>query len=307
MTRFATLDIGTNTVLMLVAEARGGQFVPVVERGEITRLGRGVDLTRRLDPAAMDQTVAALSRFADEARALGVAGMACVATSAARDAQNGEDFLGRVRRDAGIVPEIISGDLEALLSYEAARRDLGAQNPLVVLDIGAGSTELVFGESGRVTFERSFDLGSVRLTERHVRGDPPSAPERREIERALDEAFAPLPAPPAGFTFVGVAGTVTTLCAVARGIDSLDPTQVHLARLSSDEVRRTCDRLFALPLAERKKLPGMPEKRADVIAAGSLVLERALARLGATGLVVSDHGLRWGLLYHRFGAALAPT
>lgn len=301
MPRYATLDVGTNTVLMLVAEARGGHFEPVAERMAITRLGRGVDATGRLDPLAIDETVGAIAHFAAEARSLGATGLACVATSAARDAANGAEFLARVQREAGLTAEIISGDLEARLSYEAAARDLGRATPMAVLDIGAGSTELVFAEGGRITFARSFDLGSVRLTERHVRGDPPSPSERRAIAEALDQAFASLPPPPAGFTLLGIAGTVTTVFTVARGLAEWDPEKVHLGRLSAPEVRRECDRLFALSVDQKRRLPGMPEKRADVIAAGSLVLERAMARLGAGEVVISDRGIRWGLLYERFG------
>jgi exopolyphosphatase/guanosine-5'-triphosphate,3'-diphosphate pyrophosphatase len=307
MPRYATLDVGTNTVLLLVAEPSGGRFVPVAERMEITRLGRGVDRTGRLADEAIDDTVAAITRFAAEARSLGASGIACIATSAARDAMNGAVFLERVQHEAGIQAEIIPGDLEAQLSFEAATRDLGASAPMVVLDIGGGSTELVYGEAGLVSFKHSFDLGSVRLTERHVRSDPPLAAERAAMQKALDDAFASLPAPPASFTLVGVAGTVTTVCAVARGIDPYDPARVHLARLSEAEVHGECDRYFQLDLAGRKKLKGMPEKRADVIAAGTLILWRAMARLGARELVVSDRGIRWGLLYHRFGHALAGT
>lgn len=304
MTRFATLDIGTNTVLLLVAEAAGDRFVSVAERMEITRLGRGVDRTGTLAAEAIDDTVSAVARFAAEARSLGVAQIACVATSAARDARNGRDFLERLAREAGVSAEIIPGDLEAQLSFAAATRDLGEAAPMVVLDIGGGSTEVVYGGPGGVTFKRSFDMGSVRLTERHVRSDPPAPSERETMRRALDEGFSSLPEPPAGFQLVGIAGTVTTVCAVARAIDPYDAARVHLARLSGEEVRRECDRYFALDLAGRRGLKGMPAKRADVIPAGTLVLERAMARLGAHEVVVSDRGIRWGLLYHRFGQAL---
>ncbi|MBI5548181.1 MAG: Ppx/GppA family phosphatase [Deltaproteobacteria bacterium] len=306
MSRFATLDVGTNTVLLLVAEARAGRFVPVVERMEITRLGRGVDRSGRLAEDAIEETVLAVARFAAEARALGAQDIACVATSAARDAANGSVFLERVRRQAGLTAEIIPGELEARLSFEAATRDLGDSIPRVVLDIGGGSTELVYGERGQVTFKHSFDLGSVRLTERFVRSDPPHREERESMRRELDRAFAQLPPPPAGFTLVGVAGTVTTVCAVARGIDPYDAERVHLARLGAEEVRHEVERYFSLDLAARRALKGMPAKRADVIAAGSLILERVLTRLGAAEVVVSDRGIRWGLLYHRFGHALAP-
>jgi exopolyphosphatase/guanosine-5'-triphosphate,3'-diphosphate pyrophosphatase len=304
MRRFATFDVGTNTVLLLVAEARGGAFVPVREGMEITRLGRGVDRSGRLAQEALDDTVAAIAGFASEARALGAEAIACVATSAARDAQNGAEFLARVQRDAGIEVEIITGDLEAELSYTSAERELGDATPLVVLDIGGGSTEFVYGERGRVSFKQSFNVGSVRLTERLVAHDPPWASERAAMERLLDETFAALPPPSQSFRLVGIAGTVTTVCAVARGVDPYDPRQVHLARLSLHEVRRECARYFALDLEQRRALKGMHPKRADVIAAGALVLERAMAKLRAPEVVVSDRGIRWGLMYQRFGNAL---
>ena len=304
MPRFATLDVGTNTVLLLVAEPDGARFRPVVERMEITRLGRGVDKSGRLADEAIDDTVAAIVRFAEEARSLGSQEIACVATSASRDAQNGQVFLDRVLKEAGVTAEIITGDLEAQLSFEAAARELGADKSLVVVDIGGGSTEIVFGEKGQVSFRHSFDVGSVRLTERHVHHDPPESLEREAVRAALELAFAKLPAPPKGFTLVGIAGTVTTVCAVARGVDPYDADRVHLSRLTLAEVRRERERYFALDLATRRKLKGMPEKRADVIAAGALILEQTMVRLGAQEVVVSDRGIRWGLLYHRFGGAL---
>ena len=248
MPRFATLDVGTNTVLLLVAEADGARFRPVVERMEITRLGRGVDQSGHLAEAAVDDTVAAIARFAGEARALGAAEIACVATSAARDAANGAAFLARVQREAGLAAEIIDGDLEAQLSYEAAERDLGVDRPLVVLDIGGGSTEIIFGERSKVSYKRSFDLGSVRLTERHISHDPPSDSERAAIRASVDQGLAALPAPPAGFALVGVAGTVTTISAVARGIDPYDADRVHLSRLTiSRGARRARALLRARP------------------------------------------------------------
>ncbi len=302
MPRFATLDIGTNTVLLLVAESTPeGGFKPVVERAEITRLGRGVDRTGELAPEAIDETVAAVVAFANEARKLGAHQIACVATSASRDARNGPQFLARLGRDAGIRAEIITGHLEAQLSYASAARELGTEQPLIVLDIGGGSTELVYGEGGKVSFTKSYDLGSVRLTERHVRSDPPSLEERREIERVLDLAFQELPRAPKSFRLVGIAGTVTTVCAVSRAVEPYDAEKVHLARMSLQEVRGEVDRFFKLPLAERRALKGIQPKRADVIAAGSLILERVMARLGASEVIVSDRGIRWGLLYHRFG------
>jgi len=304
MPRYATLDGGTNTVLLLVAEPDGARFGPVAEQIEITRLGKGVDRSGVLAPEAVEATVAAIVRFAKQARSLGAEGIACVATSAARDAKNGPDFMRRVREEAGVEVEIISGELEAELSYGSQARELGTSAPLAVLDIGGGSTEVVVGHAGKLLFKHSFDLGSVRLTERFARHDPPAPDERQAMADLLDMSFAKVPAPPPGFQLVGVAGTVTTLFAVSQGIEPYDPERVHLARLSLETVRAECERYFSLDLDARRKLRAMPAKRADVIPAGALILERAMIRLGAHEMVVSDRGIRWGLLFHRFGAAL---
>ena len=305
MPRFASIDIGTNSVLLLVAE-RGpdGRFSAVLERAEITRLGRGVDKTRTLAPEAMEDTLRVLESHTREARALGAEGIAATATSAARDASNGGEFLRAVAERTGVKVEIITGEEEARLSFASAWADFGGEGPLVVLDIGGGSTEFIYGDSeGKVSFRRSFDVGSVRLTERLIRSDPPSASDRERITAQLDEAFAALPVPPLGAQLVGVAGTVTTLCALARAIDPYDAARVHGARLATAEISVTLERLCALPLAERRALPGLQPKRADVIPAGAMILEAAARRLGAPGVRVSDRGLRWGLLVDRFGRA----
>jgi exopolyphosphatase/guanosine-5'-triphosphate,3'-diphosphate pyrophosphatase len=300
---FAAIDVGTNSVLLVVARRRpDGGFDPVAERAEITRLGKGVDATGRLDPENLRRTAEVIGAFAAEARRLGAQGIACVATSAARDAQNGADFFAAVQQQAQLTPEIISGDEEARLSYLAAERDFGG-GAKVVIDIGGGSTELIYGSAGQVTFRKSFDVGSVRLTERHVRHDPPSAAGRDAVAATLDAAFAALPPLPPGAEVVGVAGTVTTVFAVERGIEPYDAAKVHGQVLTRAEVEGCAARLWAMDVEARKALQGMQPKRADVIPAGALVLARALARLGAGGVRVSDRGVRWGLLYARFGGA----
>ncbi len=301
MGRYAAIDVGTNSVLLLVAEKKGSRFEPVLERAEITRLGRGVDKTRRLEPAAIEDTLSVLETFAREARALGAQGIAVSATSAARDASNGREFLDGAEKRAGVVPEIISGDEEAQLSFSSAFADFGGQ-PLVVVDIGGGSTELIFGDAkGQVSYRRSFDVGSVRLTERFVTAHPISPAEQQSIRSHLEETFAPLPAPPKGAKMVGVAGTVTTVCSVERAIEPYDASKVHGATLSLDEVAKVAQRLAALPLEERKKLPGLQPKRADVIPVGAMILEAAMRKVGVKEVRVSDRGLRWGLLMARFG------
>ena len=306
MARYAAIDVGTNTVLLLVAEQTASGFSPVVERGAITRLGKGVDASRRLAPEAMERTLDALGRFAAEARSLGAQGLVVSATSAARDAQNGAEFLASAKTRAGVDVEILSGDEEARLSYLAVATDFGAEAPereLVALDIGGGSTEFIFGTGPSVRFHTSIDIGSVRLTERCIRSDPPSAEDMARLHAELASALAPVPRPKVNALVVGVAGTVTTLYAVANGIAPYDAARVHKGWLSCGELSRTRARLAAVPLATRRTIPGLQPERADVIIAGAVLLEHALDHLGAAGARVSDRGLRWGLLAARFGGA----
>jgi exopolyphosphatase/guanosine-5'-triphosphate,3'-diphosphate pyrophosphatase len=299
--RFATVDVGSNTVLLLVAERRGGQLVPVAERAEITRLGRGVDGTGLLDAGAIRDTVAVLAEYARQARALGAERIACVATSAARDARNGADFFAAARQAAGLSPEVISGDEEARLVYLTAWRDFGP-GPLAVLDVGGGSTECIVGEGPALRGWTSLQVGAVRLTERHVRRNPIPAGERAALRDGARRALEPLEAlPPAdGARLVGVAGTVTTLCAVALALPRHDPQQVHGAELTLAEVEGLLADLARLSVADRMALPGMEPKRADVIVAGGVVVAEAMRRWGFDRLTVSDRGVRWGLMYDRF-------
>ena len=308
MTRYATIDIGTNSVLLLVAARQAsGRFHAVAERAEITRLGRGVDRSGVLSPEGMEATLRCLEDFTGEARRLGALHIAVSATSAARDAQNGAQFLEAARQRAGVEVEIISGELEAQLSYSAVRADFTDEphRPLGVLDIGGGSTEVIYGgtgdEAARILFRRSFDVGSVRLTERYVTGHPIPPEDIRRLRTHLAGVFAELPDPPARLRLVGVAGTVTTLYAVQHGIDLYEANRVQGGRLALDEVRHLVERLSALSLEERLRLPGLQPARADIICAGGLILLSAMERLSAAECVVSDRGLRWGLLAHRFG------
>lgn len=306
MPRFATIDVGTNSVLLLVAERTPeGRFEAVLERAEITRLGRGVDATRRLSPEGMEATLAVLESFAREARELGAQDIAVSATSAARDAQNGAEFLAAAKARAGVTVEIISGQLEAQLSFAAVHADFAsdAAGPLLVLDIGGGSTEFIYGNpAGHVDFRHSFDVGAVRLTERFVRSDPMSAEDHSRLVAHLRETFRPLPPPPPGAVLVGVAGTVTTLYAVQYAIDPYDAEEVHGGTLTVSELEALANRLCVMPLEQRRALPGLQPKRADVISAGALILLESVKALGLDACRVSDRGLRWGLLAHRFGA-----
>jgi exopolyphosphatase/guanosine-5'-triphosphate,3'-diphosphate pyrophosphatase len=300
--RFAAVDVGTNSVLLLVAERLpDGRLEPVLELAEITRLGKGVDATGLLAPESIALTAQVIASYAQQARALGAQQITVVATSAARDAKNGADFFAAVKAAAALDVEIISGDEEARLSYLAAERDFGPA-PKVVLDIGGGSTEFIYGSHGKVTFRHSFDVGSVRLTERLVKSDPPTASERGAVVALLDRTFEGLPTLPPGAEVVGIAGTVTTVFSVLHGMAEYDAKKVHGALMSLHDLDRVTEQLWGAPLAARQKLPGLQPKRADVIPAGALVLSRALHRLGAPQVRVSDRGVRWGLLHARAGA-----
>ncbi|WP_242360644.1 MULTISPECIES: Ppx/GppA phosphatase family protein [Anaeromyxobacter] len=304
--RFAAIDVGTNTVLLTVAERRGATLAPVVERAEITRLGRGVDASGRLDAAGIRETVAALAAYAAEARALGAEIVACVATSAARDASNGAEFFAAARAAAGLVPEVISGDEEARLVYASAWRDFGGAGPLAVLDVGGGSTEFTVGEGPAPRARTSLQVGAVRLTERHVRGDPPSSAELAVLRDAAREALGPLREMIAGLgpaRLVGVAGTVTTLAAVEQALPAYDAERVHGATLTLAAADALLARLAALTVRARAALPGMEPKRADVILAGAVIVVEAMRAAGFERLTVSDRGVRWGLLHDRVGPA----
>ena len=302
--RFASIDVGTNSVLLLVAEQTAdGTFQPVRERAEITRLGRGVDKSGKLAPEAISDTVAVIAEFARDARLLSAEGIVVSATSAARDASNGRDFLDAVKRDAGVEVQIISGEEEARLSFASAWADFGGKGPLIVLDIGGGSTEFIFGDAqGRISFRHSFQVGSVRLTERFVHSDPIPAQQLEAVSKHLVETFGALPAPPAGATLVAVAGTATTVLGVSRAIEPYDSKKVHGVRMDFAEVLATAKKLGDAPLSQRRGLPGLQPKRADVIVAGGLIMVEAMTRLGAKEVVISDRGLRWGLLVDRFSS-----
>jgi exopolyphosphatase/guanosine-5'-triphosphate,3'-diphosphate pyrophosphatase len=304
--RVATIDIGTNSVLLLVAERRNGAVVPVLERATITRLGRGVDKTRVFDPAAVEATLACLAAYAEEIRGAGVTRVDVVGTSAMRDARGGEDFRDRAAALLGVAPRIISGHEEAELTFAGALSGLEIEGPALVFDLGGGSTELIRGEvrAGVSTLASalSIDVGSVRLTERCLPSDPPSTAEIAEVRRTtralLDAALVTLGAPETAAQLVGVAGTVTTLAAFALGVAPYDPSRIHGARISAETIARSVHDLAALTVAQRRALPTIDPKRADVIVAGAVITDEILtwSRPFTRGdLLVSDRGVRWGL------------
>lgn len=299
--KLAALDVGTNSVLMLVAEVRpDGEVTALADLARVTRLGQGVDRTGVLASEACERTNATIGEFAAAARSLGATEILTAATSALRDAGNGNDFIERVRQSAGVTLTVISGEQEAELNYLAAIRGLGLDPAasLLIVDIGGGSTEFIRNDPPAPLSLASLQIGSVRLTERFIRNDPPSPDERRALCDTIDAGIATL-----GWKefrpreLVGVAGTVTTICTLALNLADYDSTIVHGSRLSRAQVEAVIERLFALSTAERRKLPGMMPGREDVICAGSAILVRAMDYFGQDQVIVSDRGVRWGLIY----------
>lgn len=299
--RVAAIDIGTNTVLLLVAERNdAGQLVPVEERATITRLGEGVDKTRRLAPAAIERTNAALDRYAEIIERLGVDRVDVVGTSAMRDAGGGEAVRAHVKTKLGVDARTISGDEEARLTFAGALSGIAgieASSRVRVFDIGGGSTEVVHGERGAssILFAHSYDVGSVRLTERHVKTDPPTEGELAAVRAAAKNAFASVPPFASELPPVGIAGTMTTLAAVSLKMATYDGARVHGLTLSVGEMERVVSDLSRLPLEQRSVVPGLEPKRADVIVAGGLVALAYLEHVGENEVIVSDRGVRWGL------------
>jgi len=306
VTRVAAIDCGTNSIRLLVADidVDAGTLRDVDRRMEIVRLGQGVDRTGRFAPDALERTMDACRRYADVVRATGAERVRFVATSASRDVSNRDEFEAGVRGALGVEPEVVTGDEEAALSFAGATRELAGSvpEPVLVVDIGGGSTEFVLG-SEAVRAARSVDIGCVRMTERHLHSDPPTASEvaaaRADIEAAISLAQETVPLEVAR-TLVGLAGSVTTLAAMALDLPSYQPERIHHAWVTAVDVRLMSERLLAMNHDARAALPYMHPGRVDVIGAGALVLAAILDRVPVTEVVVSEHdildGIAWSLV-----------
>jgi exopolyphosphatase/guanosine-5'-triphosphate,3'-diphosphate pyrophosphatase len=305
MSRVAAFDCGTNSLRVLVADLdpSAGTETEVLREMRIVRLGEGVDRTGRISDAAMQRVLSAVDDFMAMVRDAGASAVRFCATSAARDAANAADFMTGVRTRVGVEPEVLDGLEEARTSYAGATRSLPeAAAPRLVLDIGGGSTELILGDAdGRVLAEQSLDIGSVRLTERHLHADPPTdeqvAALVADVDAMLDRCRVPVAD---ARTVIGVAGTVTTVAAGVLGLAAYDRDAIHHAVLSTDDVASTVRALVGMEVAARRELGYMHPGRADVIAAGALILERVLRRTTPDTLLVSEHdildGIAWSLV-----------
>lgn len=299
----AAVDVGSNTVRLKVVDAEGRQLARDLA---ITRLGTGIDASGRFDGDALARTLDAVERFAAVWRSHGVApdDVRIAATSAVRDAADRERFFAGVRERADVDAEVLTGEEEAATAYRGVLAGGDVATPAAVLDVGGGSTELIVGDGdGRVAASCSLQLGSVRLTERHLAGDPPSAAEVAaaddEIERRLDELDERLAAQDSAatdaVTLVGVAGTVTTLAALDADLDRYEDGCVHGRRLEAAALRRWADRLTGMPAAEIAASPVVQAGREDVLAAGARIAAAVVERYGFAALVVSEADILDGL------------
>jgi exopolyphosphatase / guanosine-5'-triphosphate,3'-diphosphate pyrophosphatase len=302
--RVGVVDIGTNSTRLLIADVQDGAIAELDRRSEVTRLGQGVDTSGRLAEESMERVFATLAAYRDAFDAAGVPAGARVAvlTSATRDAANGADFTRRVRDDYGLDARTIQGEEEARLTFKGAThgRDPRDTTPLLVFDIGGGSTELIVGPAGSAepSFHVSLQAGVVRQTERHLHRDPPPS---HELQLLADEVRTTIEAgvPPAvrssARAAVGVAGTATSLAAIDQELDPYDPRRVHGYVLDEAEAELLLARLAQMPLAQRRDVRGLHPDRAPTIVAGAAILLEVLRAFGIDGAEVSEHDLLHGV------------
>ncbi|MFQ5961895.1 MAG: Ppx/GppA family phosphatase [Candidatus Methylomirabilales bacterium] len=308
MSRYAAIDVGTNTVRLLVAESENPTtYRPIYEAQVITRLGERLEETGLLSPVAVERTLEVLQRYAQTAKDLGAKEIVAVATSAAREAKNRAEFLARALRKAGLDLRVISGEEEATLTAIGVSHALGPDHThMFIVDIGGGSTEFTACQQGKITSHASLPIGVVKLTEAHLKSDPPSGDELEAAATSIRERLRQLPPSlhhPPGAILVGTAGTPTTLAAIDLGLAKYDGTRVTGHRVSHARIRELLDHLCALPLAERRQIVGLEPARADVIVAGTVLTREIMDLFDFGELTVSDGGLREGLLLHHLAQA----
>jgi exopolyphosphatase/guanosine-5'-triphosphate,3'-diphosphate pyrophosphatase len=303
LSRVAAIDCGTNSIRLLIADISGGKFKEVLRDMEIVRLGQGVDENKSFNLDAINRTLAAVEKFKNQLAGKGVEKIRFCATSATRDAANRDLFIDGVRQILGVEVEVIPGEEEARLSFNGATKELlQSDAPFLVVDIGGGSTEFVYGNK-EVEFAKSVDIGCVRMSERHLKSQPVEMSQVAQaiidIDKAIAQAAAVVPISTAK-TLVAVAGTATTIAAAALDLETYDRYAIHLSRIPAEKVHKVSAAFQAMTKSEISKLGFMHPGRVDVITAGSLVLSRVMAATGATEFVASESdildGMAWSLI-----------
>lgn len=305
MNRVAAIDVGTNSTRLLVAEEQAGGFRSLDRRMTITRLGQGVDSRKILAPEALERTLRTIAEYAAMCGEYGVTRLRVTGTSAVRDAHNREEFFDGIRKLTGAEPELLSGDAEARATFLGTLSDLDEKGPVLVVDIGGGSTELISGTRVPESIV-SLDVGCVRMLEKHLHSDPPTAEEldalRDDVTGLLIGARDMLSVP-VGARMIGVAGTVTQLATLKAGVPIYDPDVNHHSILSHGDVRRLARRLASLPYKQRRHVKGLEAGRVDVIVAGAAILQCVMEVFDAPEVLVSEKDILDGLVLELLAGA----
>jgi exopolyphosphatase/guanosine-5'-triphosphate,3'-diphosphate pyrophosphatase len=297
--RIAVIDVGTNSVLLLICQLEDRLVKTICDRAVITRLGEELSEKGDLSREAMRRTAEAVSGYLDLSWDMGADRVEIIGTSALREARNSDEFIGMVRRQTGSPIRVISGEEEARLSFISVACDPSLPLPeglIAVTDIGGGSTEVILGRGREMLLHRSFDIGAVKLTERFLRSDPPGKVEIEELMRYLREVWERIETV-AVQALVGIGGTVTTMGAMKLQMAEFDPTAVHGMKFSVEEVEGSLYRLASMSVSERAELPGMESGRADIIVAGIAILLSLMRRFNLSKMTVSSRGLRYGVIF----------
>ena len=298
--RVASIDIGTNTILLLIAEIEGENLKPLFEMETVVRLGEGVQENGNLTNAAMDRGLQTLSQYLERCQAMEVQRIFAVGTSALREAKNSEGFLNLVKEKLNLSIEVISGEEEAQLSFLAVAKDLGeVKEPILVVDVGGGSTEFILGRGNQISQWISLPLGSVRFTEQFLRSDPVQEEEWQKMERKIRELLVNIPHSQEPLSMVAVGGTATTLASVDQGLEEFIAEKIHHFVLKKEALKNQLLLYRPKTIEERMKIPGLPVARADVILAGGAILYLAMEELKCPSALISCHGVRYGLLYKK--------
>ncbi|MDC4226878.1 MAG: Ppx/GppA phosphatase family protein [Candidatus Manganitrophus sp.] len=303
MAVLAGIDIGTNTFRLLVAEMDSARSLrEICSAKEITRLGEGFSTKKAFLPAAIDRSVAALKQFKEVLQKYRVDDLIVVGTSAVREAENRDDFLKAVKQQTGFDVQVISGEEEALCTFLGVNLVLqNVAEPMLVIDIGGGSTEFIGAEGDAPNFLLSTELGVVHLTEKYLKSDPPAPEELKQLRLAIDKVIKPIGYhfPPKGL-FAGTAGSITTLAAIDQKMTVYDPQRVNRYPLSRAAIERIFKELSMMPMEQRRQTLGLEKGREDIILAGSLILLAVMELFGYDPVYVSDYGLREGVLIHLY-------
>lgn len=303
MKRYATIDIGSNTILLLIGQVTTqSAFEVVFDGGETTRLGRGLHRGEKLDPQSVQTSIEVLKGFVSLCEQEGVQEIACVATNALRTAEDADQFIYQVQKECGIAPRVIDEEEEAMLSYLSVQKDPHMPQDAVVMDVGGGSTEYIFRhgkDPSHPVQTVSLTIGAVGLTEECLHADPPSRDEVLKLHQVIDKALHNIP-PSLEGELVGIGGTAATLGSIHLGLDAFDREKIHGLQLSFDELSTQEKQLQEKDLAGRKQIKGLSTDRADIILAGAMIILTTMERLKKDAIHISTHGLRYGLFYQSF-------